>query len=518
MEERPGRRLGFAHSLIREACYAELGSGRRIWAHGRLVEVLEERPQHEPAELARHLLLTGEDVRARDLLVRAAAQARAVGALDEAAGFLREAAELADQTPEVAAELWLELAAIEAWRAGRPAVDDAFARAVALLEQVGDRRALASAWGQHALLLWTTLCYPREAAAAYQRCLQLLGDATDAPEIRVLALAGQAKAEALIGDPERAAQLADAVAARILPSEDPALAVEMAIARLVIALRGGGGPPPLALADHAIALAHAAGRTELAYVTAITTASALAAHGDVEGALGYADRALASGRAGASLTSQAYAARAFALVRVGRPDQAGAAVAASLEVAGGAQDPDLLAVAHFDAGTIALMRNRAGEAIDHLERALAHPGGRLPRPLGQMYLAEAYLRVGGLDQAARALARVPFEPVGPADLPSTLVPRLARLQGLIAAARGDLPLAEGRLAESEQGWTRLQGNLDLGEAYAAVIVDLGRPPVAGLVEVSAELARVRAERAGLATLGGREGPLPKTAAPITTGG
>jgi DNA-binding SARP family transcriptional activator len=518
LQERPGRRLGFAHSLIREACYAELGSGRRIWAHGRLVEVLEERPQHEPAELARHLLLTGQDRRARDLLARAATQARAVGALDEAAIFLREAAELADQTPALAAELWLELAAIEAWRAGRTSVDFAFARAVALLEQAGDRRALASAWGHHALLLWTTLCYPREAAAAYQHCLQLLGEATDAPEIRVLALAGQAKAEALIGDPERAAQLADAVAARILPAEDPALAAEMAVARLVIALRGGGGPPPAELADHAIALALAAGRTELAYVTAITTASALAAHGDVEGALGYADRALASGRAGASLTSQAYAARAFALARLGRADQARAAVAACLEVAGGAQDPDLLAVAHFDAGTIALLQHRAGEAVDHLQRALGHVGGRLPRPLGQMYLAEAHLRAGALDQAAEALARVPFEPVGPADLPSTLVPRLARLQGLIAAARVDLLLADRRLAESEQGWSRLYGNLDLGEAYAAVIVDLGRPPVAGLVEVSAELAQVRAERAGLATRGVPEGFLATTDAPIAAGG
>ena len=52
LQERPGRRLGFTHSLIRDACYAELGSGRRVWAHGRLVEILEERPRQEPAELA----------------------------------------------------------------------------------------------------------------------------------------------------------------------------------------------------------------------------------------------------------------------------------------------------------------------------------------------------------------------------------------------------------------------------------------------------------------------------------
>lgn len=518
LQDQPGRRLGFTHSLVRDACYAELGSGRRLWAHQRLVEILEERPRHEPAELARHLLLTGQDQRARDYLAHAAAQARAIGALNEAAVFLREAAGLAEGTPALAAELWLELAAIEAGRADRAAVDDAFGRAVALLEEIGDRRALASAWGQHGLLLWTTLCYPREAAAAYQRCLELLGESTNAPEIRVLALAGQAKAEALIGDPVRAAQLADAVAARIAPSADPALAAEMAGARLFIGIRGKDGAPPLGLADEAIGLANAAGRTELAYVTAITTASALAAQGDIEGALGYTDRALASGQAGASLTSQAYAARAFALLRLGRPDLANRAVEAFMEVARGAQDPNLLAVAHFDAGTIALIEDRPAAAVDHLAQALERPGGRFSRPLGQLYLAEAHLRIGDADAAAEALSRVPFEPVGPADLPATLVPRLARIQGLIAAARGDHELADRRLAEAEAGWGRLQGDLDLGDAYAAVIVDLGRPPVAGLVEVCAEVARVRAERAALLPTGGARRRTATTVKRIATGG
>jgi DNA-binding SARP family transcriptional activator/tetratricopeptide (TPR) repeat protein len=499
LQERPGRRLGFVHALIRDACYAELGSGRRIWAHGRLAQVLQGRPQSEASELARHLLLTGQDERARDLFARAAADARAVGALDEAAGFLREAAALADRTPALAAELSLELASIEAWRAGRPAVDEAFTRGIALLEEIGDRKALASAWGHHALLLWTTLCYPREAAAAYQRCLRLLGESTDAPEIRVLALAGQAKAEALIGDPARAAELADAVAARILPSEDPALAAEMAGARLIIALRTEPGAPSLALADRAMQLARDAGRIELVYVTAITTSSALAAHGDIQGALAYADRALASGRAGASLTTQAYAARAYALVRLGRPGQARAAVGDLLEVAADAVDPDVQAIAAFDAGAIALMQDRPTEAIDHLECALAHRGGRLQRPLGRMYLAEAYLGAGDVERAAGALARVPFEPVGPADMPATLVPRLCRLQGLIAAARGDRELADRRLAEAEAGWDRLLGTVDIGSAYATVVVDLGRPPVGGLVEVAQELARVRAERRHVAS-------------------
>jgi DNA-binding SARP family transcriptional activator/tetratricopeptide (TPR) repeat protein len=499
----PGRRIGFSHSLVRDACYAELGSGRRVWAHGRFAEVLAGRPHQAPAELARHLLLAGDDDKARDLLARAAVQARAIGALDEAAGFLREAAALAADSPGVAAELWLELSVVEAWRADRAAVDEAFGRAVAALEEIGDRQGIASAWAQQAMLLWTTLCYPREAAAAYQHCLELLGESTNAPEIRVLALAGQAKAEAMIGDPRRAARMADEVDARISAINDPALAAEVAGARLFIAIRGDEGTPRAETADHAITLARAAGRTELAYVTAITTASALAARGDLGGAMAYIDHALASGQAGAGLTSQAYAARAFTLLRLGRVEEADRAVVAFMEIAEHSQDPSLKAVAHFDAGTIALMEDRPAVAVEELDRALAHPGGRFSRALGHIYLAEALVRTGDVERAADAVARVPFEPVGPADLPATLVPRLARAQGLIAAARGDLARAERRLREAEDGWVRLQGTINLGEAYTAIIVDLGRPPVAGLVDIAAEVGRVRDERAAVAARAGR---------------
>jgi DNA-binding SARP family transcriptional activator/tetratricopeptide (TPR) repeat protein len=510
----PGRRLRFTHSLVREACYAELGAGRRTWAHRRFAEVLEDRPHQAPSELARHLLLAGEDERARDLLARAAAQAREIGALDEAAGYLREAARLAEESPGRAAELWLELAVVEAWRADRAAVDDAFRNAVDALEAIGDRRGLASAWAQQALLLWTTLCYPREAAAAYQRCLELLGKTTNAPEIRVLAMAGQAKAEALIGDPRRAARMADAVDARVSATDDPALAAEVAGARLFIAIRGEDGTPRAETADHAITLARAAGRTELAYVTAITTASALAARGDLPGAMVYIDRALESGQAGASLTSQAHAARAFTLLRLGRVDEADRAIARSTEIAEGSQDPILAAVAHFDAGTIALLEDRPAIAARELQTALRNQGGRFSRALGQIYLAEALVQTGDLDGAGDAIARVPFEQIGPADLPATLVPRLTRVQGLIAAARGDLGLADRRLAEAEEGWSRLQGTIDIGDAYTAVIVDLGRPPVAGLVEISDELARVQKERARLAARAAAGSPV-KT---VTSGG
>lgn len=82
-------------------------------------------------------------------------------------------------------------------------------------------------------------------------------------------------------------------------------------------------------------------------------------------------------------------------------------------------------------------------------------------------------------------------------MPAALVPRLTRLQGLIAAGRGDRGLAIRRLDEAASGWRRLAADLGEGDAYAAVLADLGRPPVAGLIEPSRELAVTLAELAAV---------------------
>ena len=98
---------------------------------------------------------------------------------------------------------------------------------------------------------------------------------------------------------------------------------------------------------------------------------------------------------------------------------------------------------------------------------------------------------------------MPFEPVGAADLPDTLVARLARLQGRVAAARGDAPLALRRLDEAERTWRRRLGAAGDGDLFAATLVDLGRPPVGGLVEPGVELGRTLADRAELLSAAGR---------------
>ncbi len=123
-----GVEVAFTHDLVRRACYTELSAGRRRAAHARLAEIVAPRGRLH-AEVAHHLRRAGDEGRARSFLVAAASDARALGALDQAAGFLREAAGSAETAGEAAAggEAWLALAEIEAWRGDRPAMDAAFA-------------------------------------------------------------------------------------------------------------------------------------------------------------------------------------------------------------------------------------------------------------------------------------------------------------------------------------------------------------------------------------------------------
>jgi hypothetical protein len=151
-----------------------------------------------------------------------------------------------------------------------------------------------------------------------------------------------------------------------------------------------------------------------------------------------------------------------------------------------------------------LLAAGAPEAADHLRAALDGGGRAVPRALARLRLAEALAAAGDVEGAERELERVPFEPAGPADMPEALVPRIAEVQAAVAAGRGDRALAARRLDEAVAGWERLGARAPAGDAYAAVLVDLGRPPVAGLVEPTRERARAAAARAAL----GAQEPVP----------
>jgi hypothetical protein len=75
------------------------------------------------------------------------------------------------------------------------------------------------------------------------------------------------------------------------------------------------------------------------------------------------------------------------------------------------------------------------------------------------------------------------------DQPWALVPQMARVQGLIALARGDRAEARRRLNEAAEGWRRHLGH-NTGAELLANFVDLGRAPIVGLVEPGWELRRL----------------------------
>ena len=85
----------FAHPLIHDAAYVGLLGARRRRLHARLADLLERDAQTvDVGRLARHRAAAGDAARAIPLLEQAAAEAVAIGALIEAAGFWRRASEL----------------------------------------------------------------------------------------------------------------------------------------------------------------------------------------------------------------------------------------------------------------------------------------------------------------------------------------------------------------------------------------------------------------------------------------
>jgi tetratricopeptide (TPR) repeat protein len=492
--ESDARRLRFPHALVRDACYAEVAPARRPSLHGRLAGMLAARPRSQVAEVARHLLLAGDEERARTYLARAAEKARAVGALEEASGFLAEAAKLASDA--VAPELWLGLAEIEAWRGHREDHDAAFERALAPLEQAEDSAGLARAWATRGRLLRTTLCYPLESLAAYRRALEIIDAAgVDAPELRALALAGAAWAEATAGELSAATALIAEVERLPEAAGDPALRGELELDRATALVRAGHFAAGEEAGRAAAELAREAESAELRRVALSFAAAAASARGAFERALEYARLGNRSAAAGTRLEVESLAAQAYALSRLGRHPEAILATRRMRTVAGRSGEEELEAIAAFDAGSVALAAGEHEHAAVFLDEALGGSAQRLPRALARLRLAEARVRAGDPDAAAEEIGRLPYEPVSRADLPETLVPQLARLQGLVAHARGDHDQALRRLAEAEAGWRRVLDRFDGGDALAGAVVDLGRAPVSGLIEIRLELGRVLAERA-----------------------
>jgi DNA-binding SARP family transcriptional activator/tetratricopeptide (TPR) repeat protein len=510
-------RTGFRHGLLREAVYQDLPDPVRARLHETLATWLRERlprgsavrlsPARNTAEIARHFRLAGQDDLAAGQLVRAASAARAVAALPEAAAYLAEAASLTDKAgtgPDP--ELLIELAEVQAWRGKLAESDEAFGRALELIAS-DDDHAQAAAWVRRGHWLRGGICHPRESLRSYRAALDFLGrGGDDDPLILAESLAGMAWAQAVAGDPGEADKLL--IKAERLLSEVgqvPALRFsrlshDVDVARAHALLRAGRFTESYAPLIAASGAAGRAGRPDLAYSCLANAASAAACAGDLPLALDFADRCLPLVVPNGLLPLCVYthSARTALLRLLGRLGEARVACDAAAAAAERVGLPELEGLVHHDRGLLAAAAGEHRAAASELGLAL-DLGAPVSRPLARLLRAGALARDGRPDDAERELRAVALEPVSPADLPDTLVARMSHVQGLIALRRGNLSLAARRLREAESGWLRRcgQGRAEhdkaAGQGYVAALIDLGRPPVAALVEPARELAALRAD-------------------------
>jgi DNA-binding SARP family transcriptional activator/tetratricopeptide (TPR) repeat protein len=487
------RRIGFRHALLREAAYFELPQPRRAVLHERwaltLLGCAARGGRSRAAEVARHLRLAGKDRQAVEQLALAAADARAVGALTEAAGYLQEAVSMADDD----AELWLELAEVQAWRGQRTDAERAFAHAKDLL--VGSPLELARAWLRSARWYHGPICAPPMVRQGCHEALALLDRAgADVVPERREALAALTWAEAVAGSVEEAERLLVEVHALSVGSQADDLSIyDVAHARALAMMRRGAfveGYAPAIAAGEAITRA---GRPDLAYGCWANAAGAAAAAGDHARALEFIERASTAleGKGLVGVQVQLLAMRSFVLLRVGRIGEAQEAAEEEAQLADRLGAGELEAMAAHDQAMVALAQRDWTRAAALFEQALV---GEAPisRPLARLRRAEALAYAGRPDDAERELRATTLEPARASDFPATLVARMARVQGLIAALAGDRELAERRLSEAADGWRRQVSTLSRGDSLTVALADLGRP-VVGLIEPEWELELVLAD-------------------------
>src|SRR5262245_40432131 len=153
----PEATYSFKHALIQDAAYQSLLESQRKELHGRIADSLKkyfpERAAAEPELLARHAEAAGRHPEAIAAYERAAEQARAHSAYEEAIRHLRQAVALLATQPEGrerdAREAALQLTLGQSLTAARSfahvEVEAAYERARVLCEALGDARGLGRA-------------------------------------------------------------------------------------------------------------------------------------------------------------------------------------------------------------------------------------------------------------------------------------------------------------------------------------------------------------------------------------
>jgi DNA-binding SARP family transcriptional activator/tetratricopeptide (TPR) repeat protein len=478
-------RFGFRHDLLREAALADLDDARRALLH----EALASAPGVRAAEAARHLRLAGRHDLAVERLVEAAADATRATALVEAVAYLEEAIGLRPDDARIRVQLAGTLAQL-----GRS--EPAMTQVDAALRLLGPDDAETRVQTHLSASLWfrSALCDPTRALRSAQAGL----DAYDAGRLDDRELRGEmllirAWSEVVVAG----AGAADATLAELdaLGLDESAPSLRRHYLGTIVgfnALAEGR----LEEAEEVLAASGEAGeraqRADLAYGGWSNAACVASAAGRHERAYELARRGQESARGIPTVEFQMSGMVAYTLARLGRHDEARAASDRQAELAERLASPQLALLAAHDGGLLALMAGDYERAAELLGRAL---DGDPPvqRAEARLRRAEALARLGRADEADAEIRAAALEPMRAAHRPGVLVARMAFAQALSARARGDEGLAERRLREAERQWRRLAGEDDTSREHLASLVDLGRPPVTGVVDPAGELARVAEE-------------------------
>ena len=418
--------------------------------------------------------------------MEAAAEAVHATAFEDAARFLSEAGALRPRDPAPR----LELAEIAAVLGRRETAETALREALERCAPA-DRGAVhlrASRWYR------SSLCDPAAAgtaAAAGLRALDAL--AADDVELRADLLLVRAWSEVTIGGADAADGTLRALDALGRDAtHTPLQRADQDIVRAFVHLARG---QPRDAERRLAACGETAerGNPELAYGSFGHAACVAAADHRLQDALAYAERGMAITSGLPAVEFEMLGLKAYVLARLGRHTEARADADRQAELAERLDSSRLRAQAAHDAGLLALMAGDHERAEMLLARALA---GDAPvqRAEARLRRAEALARLGRVDAADAEIRAATGESVRPSHRPAVLVARMAFAQALSARARGDAALAEARLREAARHWERLRGaDAAWARGHLAALVDLGRTPVAGIVDPEGELERIAAE-------------------------
>jgi len=271
-------RYRFAHALIRETLYEELGPAERIRLHGQIGEVLEEVHRTDPTPhltaLAHHFLEAAPARGADKALVystRAGRHAAASLAYEAAAAHFQSALEVlglarpGDERERC--ELLLARGDVQ-WKSGDGrGARETFQQAAEIARRIGDapllaRSALGFA-GEGSRLLWVrseVVDQPR--IELLEEALHRLGDGD--PGLRAQLLARLAINLYWAPEPERVVALSEEAVRLARQLGDPRLLAAVLRARWIALWRPEGAAERLAIADEILHLGERTGDRELA--------------------------------------------------------------------------------------------------------------------------------------------------------------------------------------------------------------------------------------------------------------